>query len=380
MIRMRARDTAQEHRAATPLELFFDLCFVVAVALAAAQLHHALVEQHVGSGLLSYLMVFFAIWWAWMNFTWFASAYDTDDGLYRLTTLVQITGALVLAAGVPEVFEHQTFLVITIGYVIMRLAMVAQWLRAARSDPERRVTAVRYAVGIGVVQLGWVLRLLLPGGWGLAGFVVLMLAELAVPAWAEQAAQTPWHRGHIAERYSLFTLIVLGEVVLGSSAALREGFAEGRHLAALLTLALAGVIIVFSMWWLYFDHPAEDLLTSLPVSLLWGYGHYLVFASVAAVGAGLEVAIDFDTGKTALAALPAGWATAIPVAVFLIMVWFLHVRPRPDAGLLNVAFPVAAVLIVASPVTHAPIHVTAALLAALVITKVLHKQRLAGSG
>src|ERR1700753_3380325 len=94
---MRARTRTEPDRAATPLELFFDLCFVVAVSLAAARLHHSFTEDHVGPGLLGYLMVFFAIWWAWMNFTWFASAYDTDDGPYRLATLVQMGGALGMA-------------------------------------------------------------------------------------------------------------------------------------------------------------------------------------------------------------------------------------------------------------------------------------------
>ena len=78
------RDATEPHRAATPLELLFDLSFVVAVAAAAAELHHGIAEDHVGVSVLRYLMVFFAIWWAWMNFTWFASAYDTDDVPYRL--------------------------------------------------------------------------------------------------------------------------------------------------------------------------------------------------------------------------------------------------------------------------------------------------------
>jgi low temperature requirement protein LtrA len=245
---MRARQPAEAHRAATPLELFFDLCFVVAVSLAAAGLHHALVENHVADGVLGYLMVFFAIWWAWVNFTAFASAYDTDDGLYRVTTLVQIAGALVLAAGVPAALDRRDFQVITCGYVIMRLAMVAQWLRAARSDPERRGCALRFAGGIALVQLGWVVRLALPGGWGLLGFAVLAVAELAVPVWAERAGPTTWHPGHLAERYGLFTLIVLGEVVLAATSTIQEGLSEGEHVGALLGLAGAGLVIVFSMW------------------------------------------------------------------------------------------------------------------------------------
>ncbi len=71
----------------------------------ADQLHHAIAEDHVADGVVGYLLVFFAIWWAWMNVTWFASAYDTDDVAYRLLTFVQIAGVLVLAAGVPRAFD-----------------------------------------------------------------------------------------------------------------------------------------------------------------------------------------------------------------------------------------------------------------------------------
>jgi low temperature requirement protein LtrA len=99
---MRGRDPAEADRAATPLELFFDLVVVVAVALAADRLHHALVEGAGIAALVSYVLVFIAIWLAWMNFTWFASAYDTDDVVYRLSVLLIMTGALVLAAAVPR--------------------------------------------------------------------------------------------------------------------------------------------------------------------------------------------------------------------------------------------------------------------------------------
>ena len=72
-------------------------------------LHHGLVEGHVARRRSSaFPLVFFAIWWAWMNFTWFASAYDTDDVPYRIAVFVQMTGVLVLAAGVPRAFEDQT--------------------------------------------------------------------------------------------------------------------------------------------------------------------------------------------------------------------------------------------------------------------------------
>src|SRR2546427_12073947 len=151
--RMSGRDPAEAHRAHTPLELLFDLTFVVAVARAGIELHHALAQGDVGHALAGYAAVFFGLWWAWVNFTWFASAYDTDDVPYRLLTLLQMAGVLVLAAGIPIVFEKHDFVVPVIGYVMMRVAMIIQWLRAARGHPEGRPAAVRYAIGIGLAQV-----------------------------------------------------------------------------------------------------------------------------------------------------------------------------------------------------------------------------------
>jgi low temperature requirement protein LtrA len=362
--RMSPRRPDEAHRASTPLELLFDLSFVVAVASAAAMLHHSSTENHIGHGVLGYLTVFFAIWWAWLNFTWFASAYDTDDALYRLTTLVQITGVLVLAAGVPRAFEGD-FAVVTAGYVVMRVAMVTQWLRAWHGDSARRSCAMRYAIGISVVQVGWVLRLFLPSGLLLAAFFVLAVAELAVPVWAERSTGTPFHREHIVERYGLFTLIVLGESILAASNAIRAGLDAGHDVPALVSLAFAGLVIVFALWWLYFDHPAQELLTSLRSSMIWGYGHYLVFAAVAAIGAGLEVSVDYDLHETHLPSAAAAMTVTVPVAVYLLVVWFLQVCPA-GRGTALWAFPIAAVLVLAASFGAAPIHVTAGVLAVLV--------------
>ncbi len=170
---MASRDPDEAHRASTPLELFFDLTFVVAIAQAANSLHHGLAEGHAQNVLVGYPLVFFGIWWAWMNFSWFASAYDTDDVLYRLAVLVQIAGVLVYAAGVPRAMEHQDFTVGVLGYVIMRVGLISQWLRAARSDPEHRACCLRYAGGIFVCQLCWIGLLAVPDALFLPGFLVL---------------------------------------------------------------------------------------------------------------------------------------------------------------------------------------------------------------
>jgi low temperature requirement protein LtrA len=119
---------------------------------------------------------------------------------------------LILAAGVSRAFERRDFTVVAVGYVVMRLALVGQWLRAiTTTDLGGRPAALRYAIGVSACQVGWLLALALPTDWGLAAFPVLALAELLVPVWAERAAPTTWHPRHIAERHGLFTLIVLGE-------------------------------------------------------------------------------------------------------------------------------------------------------------------------
>ena len=88
-----------------------------------------------------------------------------------------------MASGIPRLFADNDTLVIVIGYVVMRLAMVIQWLRAAAADPPRRRTALRYAVGIGIVQIGWLLTLVVPDGLFIPLFLLLIVAELAVRCW-----------------------------------------------------------------------------------------------------------------------------------------------------------------------------------------------------
>ena len=367
-VRMVPRSPDESHRTATPLELFFDLVFVVAIAQAAAGLHHAVSEAHVVHGLVGFAMSFFAIWWAWINFTWFASAYDCDDVPYRLAVLVQMTGALIVAAAIPGLFEARAPTGLgVIGYVVMRLAGLAQWLRAAVSDEAHRGTALRYVAGIAVVQLAWIGLLFVPH-LAFPGFLVLVVCELLVPAWAESAAQTTWHPHHIAERYGLFTMIVLGESVLAATLAVQAGLKSGETLAHLLPGIVGGLLIVYSMWWIYFDRPAHDLLTSFRRVFVWGYGHYFVLAAAAAVGAGLAVSVDHVTHTAHIGATGAGFAVAIPVALFLVVLWIIHWRPEHAPT--KFLGPAAALLILLTPFTGRAVPLIGAILAGVVAIKV----------
>ncbi|HEY5134412.1 MAG TPA: low temperature requirement protein A [Candidatus Nanopelagicales bacterium] len=329
---MVSRDTDEPHRVSTPLELFFDLCFVVAVAAAASELHHA--EDHAAhltTDVVSYLMVFFAIWWAWMNVTWFASAYDTGDVQWRISIFVVIAGALVLAAGVPSAFTDHDFLVVTIGYCIMRTSLVLLWLRAAHDDPPHRETSLRMALGVTLCQLGWVALLFVPSSVKMICFVGLVAAELLVPVIGERRGRTAWHPGHIAERYSLFTLIVLGESVLSGSVAMGAAVGQDSHIGAVWGIALGGLLLVFSMWWKYFARSAEDLLTSSRQAFVWGYGHLVVYASAAAVGAGIAVAVDQAMGHADISAALATACVTVPASIYVVTVYWLHLRPQESA-------------------------------------------------
>jgi low temperature requirement protein LtrA len=376
---MTGRDPAQGHRASTPLELFFDLTFVVAVSQAASGLHHGLVEGHGGDALVGFPLVFFGIWWAWMNFTWFASAYDTDDAVYRLAVLVQLIGVLVVAAGVPRALNNHDFGVVTLGYVIMRVAIVGQWLRAATSHPDGRRCALRYAGGIAAAQAGWVARLALPDGAGIVAFVLLIAVELIIPYWAESAGRTPWHPGHIAERYGLFTLIVLGESVLSATVGVQVALDTTSSFGDLAPVIVGGILIVFFMWWMYFDMPGEQVVARaretfterVRGAFLWGYGHYVVFTSAAAAGAGLAVAVDQATHHSKLTDTQAGFAITVPVTLYLLAVWTLHYATKAPGPMKTYAVPTGAVLILASSFTPQPVLITGLLLASLVAAAVI---------
>jgi low temperature requirement protein LtrA len=333
---MAARDTEEPHRTSSPLELLFDLTFVVAVAQVADELAKKIDAGFALQGIVPFVMVFFAIWWAWLNFTWFASAYDSDDVIYRLLTLLQMGGVLVLAAAVPAAFEHQNYLVMTLGYVIMRIALVAQWVRAAIENPAGRTTAVRYAVGVTVTQLLWLGRLLLPTDardqwWSVyLAFAVLVVLEGIVPYWAERTGMTTWHPHHIAERYGLFTIILLGETIAVLAAGNSEVITAGDRIGPLIAVAVSALVLIFGLWWLYFLQPAgAGLEAHREGSFVWGYGHYFVFAGLGALGAGLQVVVTFAGGHSSLDPAVVVWVVAIPVAIYLVSLVVTHLRILP---------------------------------------------------
>lgn len=368
---MLPRDPAQPHRTASTLELFFDLVFVVAVSIASAQLHHALSHGDFLHGITSYAMLFFAIWWAWMNFTWFATSFDTDDWLYRVTTFVQMGGVLVFAAGIPRAFDEGDFVVCVLGYIVMRVAMVAQWLRASRSAGPLRAATRRYALGIAAVQVLWVLFLFIPAGpLQIVAFVVFVLVEIGVPVFAEYRRQTPWHPHHITERYGLFTLIVLGESLLASANAIIDALDKVEALGPLIAISVLTLVVTASLWWIYFWPPHHRAISSFRNSLRYGYTHYFVFAAAAAFSAGIEVEIDVLTHESHISNVQASFTVTIPIAVFLIGIWWIAIRGNADR-VVNTVIPIGALLVLLDALLPIPVTLSALILVIVVVVLVL---------
>lgn len=326
---MPPRNTTEHHRAATPLELLFDLVAVIAIAAAAAELHHAVAHAHFLDGLLKFGLAFFAIWWSWMNFTWFASAYDNDDVLFRLLTMLVMAGSLTMAAGIRPFFQDGQLTLIVLGFVIMRIGMVLFWLRATLHHPQLKRTTLTYAGGILLVQLYWVGLLLqqpLPASWLFGLFGLGALFELAIPAIAERQGMTPWHRHHMIERYGLLNIIVLGETLLASSMAISNLTAQHAPTLALLQIPLLAIVLLFCLWWLYFSREEHLTQVNLAMALTWGYGHLILYAGGAAVGAGIAVNIDRILGLAPLSAASATAAVTLPVATYLLGLWLVRDR------------------------------------------------------
>ncbi|WP_426517195.1 low temperature requirement protein A [Diaminobutyricibacter sp. McL0618] len=334
LARMSGRDPAELHRASTPLELLFDLAFVVAFGQAADQLAHLLGEGHVAVGLGAFAFAMVAACWAWINFSWFASAYDTDDWFYRTTTMVQMIGVIVFALGIPAFFASVdgghgvNNGVMVAGYVVMRVALVVQWCRVAVQDPVHRTAALTYAGFVSVAQVGWVLVAFadLPLGVVIIAAPVVFVIELAGPAVIEtRLGGTPWHPHHIAERYGLLTIIALGEVLFGTVASVTALVGEQGWSMEAVIVVVAGIGLVFGLWWTYFILPAGPILSRhRRRAVVWGYSHVFIYAAIAATGAGLHVSAFVIEGTTDIGTLGATLAVAIPVLVFSIALFLLY--------------------------------------------------------
>ena len=206
-----------------------------------------------------------------------------------------------------------------LGYVVMRVPMIAQWARAAGQDPARREVCKIFILTLVVSQLGWVGLLFLDLSIGRR----LRLRDRAGPGRAGRArsspstsaAGTPWHAHHIAERYGLMVIIALGEGLLGTTAALGALIGETEWSLDIALLGLAGVGDAVRHVVDYFVMPCGDLLHAYRSRVFgWGYGHIPLFGAVVAIGAGLHAAAYYLEHHSTLS----GPGTLLTIAVPLV--------------------------------------------------------------
>jgi low temperature requirement protein LtrA len=289
---LRRFEGAERH--ATWLELFFDLCFVAAIAALASELH----SDPTAAGVGRFVGLFIPVWWAWMGFTWYASAFDNDDTPTRLAFLAAMLGVIALAANVGSAWNGATE-GFALAYGVMFLLLSALFLRARHHAGAARAFAARYALGYGLGGALWILSASLPAPqrywlWVLAQLILMTTPVLAVVAYDRPA----YDEAHIPERYGLFTIIVLGESIV----VIAVGFGDAGAGASAVGVAAAGFVIAASIWWVYFDFVRSQALSRdrLSASFVWGYGHLLVFAGIAAASVGVELAVEAAAHEEAL--------------------------------------------------------------------------------
>lgn len=329
---MGGRDIHERDRSATPLELLYDLVFVVAFGVAGAQLAHGLAAGHLVTTVSSFLFVMFAVVWAWINYAWFASAYDTDDWVCRVLAMVQMGGVALLALGIPAIFhsieagDHLDNAVLVMGYVVMRVALIGLWLRARAADPGRRAAIMTYVTTLAVAQIGWVVLVFvsMPIAPTVVCMLLLVCVELLGPVIGERkAGTTPWQAHHIAERYSCMAIIALGEGVVGTIGSLALLVDSDGWTVDAVLLLVSGIGLTVGMWWTYFMLPSAEVLHAHRERAFgWGYGHMPVFWSIAAVGAGLHVASYYLDPQEAgfevhVSAVGTVLTVAVPLTIYL---------------------------------------------------------------
>ncbi len=218
--------------------------------------------------------------------------------------------------------------VMVAGCVVMRLALLFLWTQVVRDDPDRAPAARTYIVMVGTLQLCWVQLVILkvPVALSLALFGLLIVIEMTAPFVAERKVSTPWHPHHIAERYGLLIIITLGEVILGTVASLNalvHGEAGWSIDAAVL--AIAGIGLTFGCWWVYFAVPwAEPLARHRERGFLFGYGHFVLFAALAAMGGGLHVAAYALEGEAEMGTVAVVLSVVLPFALYVATFYALY--------------------------------------------------------
>ena len=334
--RMVGRDPNEPHRTATPLELLFDLTFVVAFSQAGAQTAHLLELGHWAPAIIGFLFAVFAIWWAWINYSWLASAYDNDDIFFRVATMVRDARrahpGTRPARAVPLARRGRARRQRRGRRRLRRHARRHDRALAARREARHRSPPHR--ADVRRLRLGHPARLdrahlRQPAARADArvhGRARSSL-ELVGPYVAEHGREggTPWHAHHIAERYGLLVIITLGEIILGTILAISAVVDEQDWSVETVAVAFGGTALAFGLWWVYFTMPSGKVLQRFRErGFVWGYLHYFIFVALAGAGAGLHVAAYEIEGVAHIGIVQALLTVVVPVGIFMVALFTIY--------------------------------------------------------
>src|SRR3954468_4767874 len=363
--------TLREDERVTPLELFFDLVFVLAITQCTALMAHEPTWRSVAKGVL----VLGMLWWSWVGYAWLTSVVDPEEGTVRIAIFGAMAALLVAALCVPTVFDD-TALLFACTYLAVRAAHIWLFVIASRDDPglRRAVTglAVSTAIGTSLLVAASFANGLLQGGlWALA-----LALDMGGPMVIDPSG---WRLrpGHFAERHGLIVLIALGESIVAIGVGSETGVDAGVVAAAVL-----GTVVAGALWWLYFDVVAlvaERRLNNAAPGLernrigrdSYSYLHFPMVAGIVLLALGLTKTLGHV--EDPLTTVPAA-AMLGGTAVYLLA----HVafRLRNVHRLSTQRLVVALVLVaLVPPATAIPALATLGLLAALLAALIAYEAR-----
>lgn len=323
---LQTTDDERALRHATWFELFYDLVFVVTIAELAYLLSHDLTWSGVGA----FGVLFIPVWWSWALHTYYADRFDTDDVVYRVLTAIQMFAVGVLAVAIHEGLADgaPTF---AAAFLIGRLVLIALYLRAWRHVPAARPITQRYALGYSISAGLWLISIFVPDPlrfalWGLA----ILIDYLSIPLSPFRPVRNylPLDNSHLPERFGLFTIIVLGEAVVGVVA----GIGGQDWDVASVSVAALGFAIAVCLWWTFFGADHEPRLERNPylTGQIWIHAHLPLTMALAATGVGIEHLILSSPSDPLDAA--DRWLLAGGIAASLLTIALIHATNGRDEG------------------------------------------------
>lgn len=294
--KLRREECEEKERRATWLELFFDLIFVVAIA----QLAHNLNQHFSFTGLAEFVILFIPVWWCWLGATFYDTRFDNDGLVDRLITLMQMAIVAIMAANLHHGLASSA-VGFALSYVAFRTVLVCQYLHAGYHVPEARSLANWYAIGFSSSIIFWLISVFLPTPWRFVCWGLGLIIDFATPLSAgKQVARIPPDMAHTTERIGLFTIIVLGESIV----AVVGGVSAQQWSPLSVAIALLGLAIAFSFWWMYFDTVDHSPLQAMKqgrmkIALTWLYSHLPLAIGLTATGVGVEKMIHGLTHDSA---------------------------------------------------------------------------------